>query len=50
MVVVVVVVTLTALAAAVAEFVATWRRRPVAASVLRATGFSLVAWLVVAAL
>ncbi|MCY1696194.1 hypothetical protein [Curtobacterium sp. SL109] len=47
---IVVVVTLTALAAAVAEFVATWRRQPVAASVLRAAGFSLVAWLVVATL
>jgi hypothetical protein len=47
---IVVVVTLTALAAAIAEFVATWRRRPVAASLLRAAGFSLVAWLVVAAL
>ncbi|WP_267424023.1 MULTISPECIES: hypothetical protein [unclassified Curtobacterium] len=46
---IVVVVTLTALAAAIAEFVATWRRRPVAASLLRAAGFSLVAWLVVAA-
>lgn len=47
---IVVVVTLVALVAAVAEFVATWRRRLVAASVLRAAGFSLVAWLVVAAL
>jgi hypothetical protein len=47
---IVVVVTLTALAAAIAEFVATWRRQLVAASVLRAAGFSLVAWLVVVAL
>lgn len=42
-----VVVTLTALVAAIAEFVATWQRRPVAASVLRAIGMSAVAWLVV---
>jgi hypothetical protein len=47
---IVVVVTLVALVAAVAEFVATWRRQLVAASVLRAAGSSLVAWLVVAAL
>lgn len=47
---IVVVVTLVALVAAVAEFVATWRRQLVAASVLRAAGLSLVAWLVVAAL
>lgn len=47
---IVVVVTLMALVAAVAEFVATWRRQFVAAAVLRAAGLSLVAWLVVAAL
>ena len=47
---IVVVVTLTALVAAVAEFVATWRRQLVAAAVLRTAGFALVAWLVVAAL
>jgi hypothetical protein len=46
---IVVVVTLVALVAAVAEFVATWRRQLVAASVLRAAGLALVAWLVVAA-
>lgn len=44
---IVVVVTLTALAAAVAEFVATWQHRPVAATVLRTIGMSVVAWLVV---
>jgi hypothetical protein len=47
---IVVVVTLTALVAAVAEFVATWRRHLVAAAVLRTAGSALVAWLVVAAL
>ncbi|OII39520.1 hypothetical protein BIU98_10590 [Curtobacterium sp. MMLR14_010] len=47
---IVVVITLTALVAAVAEFVATWRRQLVAAAVLRTAGFALVAWLVVAAL
>jgi hypothetical protein len=47
---IVVVVTLTALVAAVAEFVATWRRQLVAAAVLRSAGSALVAWLVVAAL
>jgi hypothetical protein len=46
---IVVVVTLVALVAAVAEFVATWRRQLVTASVLRAAGLALVAWLVVAA-
>ncbi|KQS14631.1 hypothetical protein ASG04_01945 [Curtobacterium sp. Leaf183] len=42
-----VVVTLTALVAAIAEFVATWRGRHGAASVLRTVGMSVVAWLVV---
>lgn len=42
-----VVVTLTALVAAIAEFVATWRGRHRAASVLRTVGMSVVAWLVV---
>lgn len=45
---VVVVVTLVALAAAIVEFVATWRRRPVTAAVVRTLGMSVVAWLVVA--
>ncbi|OIH94436.1 hypothetical protein BIU90_04655 [Curtobacterium sp. MCBA15_001] len=47
---IVVAITLTALVAAVAEFVATWRGRPAAASVLRAAGISAVAWMVAAAL
>lgn len=47
---IVVAITLTALVAAVAEFVATWRGHPAAASVLRAAGSSAVAWLVAAAL
>lgn len=45
---IVVVVTLVALTAAIVEFVATWRRRPVTAAVVRTVGMSVVAWLVVA--
>ncbi|MGU3409669.1 hypothetical protein ACLBWP_06140 [Microbacterium sp. M1A1_1b] len=47
---IVVVTTLVALAGAIAEFVATWRHRPVAAAVLRTVGMSVVAWLVVVGL
>lgn len=47
---IVVAITLTALAFAIAEFVATWRRRPTAAALLRTAGSSAVAWMVAAAL